>query len=188
MLSLASFRGARAGSDILLVVLVAGLVLWEILPELLEGQALWTLPFLALGLAGPYFVERLFLTHAASAHSISIVLALVGLSFHGLVDGTALRLFGAEAAQSLSALPLAIILHRLPVGLTIWLFLRRRSNWAAPALLFLLALATILGFALGSELVGSSDLHSMAWFEALVAGSLLHVVMHRRHESREHSH
>jgi uncharacterized membrane protein YraQ (UPF0718 family) len=79
-------------------------------------------------------------------------------------------------------LPLAVILHRFPVGLTIWWLLRPANPlWVPLAVLVGLAVSTAVGFFWGGEVTTNLSGQGVAWFQALVAGSLLHVVLHRPH-------
>jgi uncharacterized membrane protein YraQ (UPF0718 family) len=77
-------------------------------------------------------------------------------------------------------LPMAVILHRLPEGLMVWFLVRPLYGLPkALATLGMIAISTLAGFSL-SELVAASIEHQgRGLFQALVGGSLLHVVMHR---------
>ena len=81
-----------------------------------------------------------------------------------------------------------MVLHRVPVGLTIWLLLRPgRGALVAPGTLGLVAGATVIGFLAGDGLLAGVSHRALAGFQALVAGTLLHVVLHRPHDHEEHS-
>ena len=187
-------RGALLMLDGFVMIAVAGLVVVHIVPHnLVVGGPL--VPVMALiGFLGPGLIESRLHRAARSTHTATLILACVGLVLHALLDGVALG--GPEAllelehghghdgdvesASSASILALAVVLHRLPVAVTIW-WLLRPSNGVATAAGTLLALgvATLGGFALSDGLAAALDARWLALFQALVAGSLLHVVVHR---------
>ena len=70
-----------------------------------------------------------------------------------------------------------MILHRLPVGMAIWWSLR--PNLGAPVAVGIFALiitATAAAYFLGGPVVALAETRSLAFFQAFVAGSLVHVV------------
>ncbi len=161
--------------DGLIFVSVTGLVLLFILPESFEAGGWATLAFAAVGVFGPTFLEGLSRRLARKTHVVALVLGLTGLALHATIDGTAL-------SHGHSVLPAAVVLHRLPVGLAIWWLLRPTFGIRAAAwVLGLIAGATLLGFAAGPHLVAGLSGQGVAWFQALVAGTLLHVVFHQPH-------
>jgi hypothetical protein len=103
--------------------------------------------------------------------------ALAGLSLHALLDGAALSSPGPEGGVSLLAL--GVILHRLPDALAVWLIVRslQGPRWAA-GLLGLMGVATVAGYLLGERALDALPPAAVAVFEALVAGSLLHILLH----------
>jgi uncharacterized membrane protein YraQ (UPF0718 family)/zinc transporter ZupT len=174
-------RHSKAGLSLLdgfLVVAVAGLVLFRVVPEAVAGGGWWALLFCLLGLLGPTMLERFFHDAARQTHNTALVLALLGLTFHAIFDGAALNLSSVSEHGS-RMLPLAVILHRFPVGLTIWWLLRPSGVRPASGVLTLISVATCVGYFGGPSLLAGLDGQALAWFEALVAGSLLHVVLHR---------
>jgi zinc transporter ZupT len=72
-----------------------------------------------------------------------------------------------------------VVLHNLPVGIAVWFLL-------APAFGARLALAvfavmvggTVTGFVAGPEMLAVLEAPAVAGFQALLAGSILHVVLH----------
>jgi len=179
------YRVARVRSrglglvDGFIVVAITGLLLFGVLPESVDEGGWWSLLFGIAGLLGPTVLEKV--THGAvrQTHAATMGLVLLGLGAHALIDGAALNVSRAEGHEG-SVLPLAVILHRLPVSLTIWWLLRPAGIRTPLVALATLAGATVAGFAFGSRILFYFDGHAMGWFEALVAGSLLHVVLHRR--------
>jgi zinc transporter ZupT len=74
---------------------------------------------------------------------------------------------------------LAVILHRLPVGLALWYLVAPHFGVrAALAVLLLMCVATALGFNLGPAWTAALDGAPLAWFQAFVAGSILHVIVY----------
>ena len=157
---------------------IGGIVLLSVLPETMMHGGWATAVFAALGFAGPTAVERLFKRAAKHAHVTALALSLVGLSLHALLDGATL----ASGTVGGEQLPAAVVVHRFPVGLAIWWLLRPHfGRFVATLVLGLVAAATAGGYAVGPPLVASISSQAVAWFQALVAGSLLHVVFYRPH-------
>lgn len=173
--------------DGFIFVTISGLVLLSILPESFLVGGWTTLVFVALGLFGPTALERSSRRSAKQTHIIALVLGITGLGLHALVDGTALvphhhsMFIGGE-----TLLPFAVILHRFPVGLTLWWLLRPSfGRTVATATLGLVGLATVAGYWLGPLMTFGLSSTGIAWFQAFVAGTLLHVVFHQPHFGEE---
>ena len=160
--------------DGFIFVTITGLVLVYILPDSFAYGGWLTLIFALIGLFGPTLLEGFFRRSARRTHIITLILGLLGVGLHAFLDGTALahhHLFLEGSSEHL--LPLAVILHRLPVGLTVWWLLRPSfGRRMAGSVLGLIALATVTGFALGPVLTAGITSEGIAWFQALVAGSL----------------
>lgn len=187
---LKDIRSATVAIDAFVIVAIGGLIIIHILPEALTQGGWWVLLTLFLGLFGPLLAERgLHQGANSSAGRIVIFLALAGLAAHAVIDGLAL---GHEhthghghshgpldhSDESTGLLSLAVILHRLPVGIGIWWLIPRTLGVGVAMLtLGLIAVATVVGFFVGDglDIQGGSGL---AIFEGLLAGSLLHVVFH----------
>jgi uncharacterized membrane protein YraQ (UPF0718 family) len=188
-------EGALAALDGFMFVSMGGLILL-ILPETVDHGGWRSLVFVLMGLLGPSLLERNFHRLGQGAHWVALLLGLIGLCLHAVVDGMALgetpgaHEHGHGHGHGDSFLPLAVMLHRIPVGLTIWWLLRRTlGKGIAISILALMAISTVVGFFLGVHLLDSFTGQGMAWFKALVAGSLLHVVFHRPHKDVEtHAH
>ncbi|GGA63403.1 hypothetical protein GCM10011369_00910 [Neiella marina] len=172
--------------DAFIFVVIGGVVLFHMLPDIFQVGGIWSLAFLAFGLAVPTLLEHTFHAIARHAHAGALLFAALGLGFHGMTDGAALA--EASSSEHQSLLAAGVILHRLPVGLTIWWLLR--PHFGATLALIVLAgisIATVAGHQLAEPLL--HDLHGpgLAWFEALVVGTILHVVFHRPyHEDHNH--
>jgi zinc transporter ZupT len=99
---------------------------------------------------------------------------IAGLSVHAVLDGAAL----AMPKRGL-ALALAVLVHRLPIGLVVGnLFDRRQAIWMPLVAALAISGATVLGYVAGAAALEPVGHKGLALFEALVAGTLLHVVTH----------
>lgn len=164
--------------DGFIFVSITGLVCLFIIPEsaLLAGWS--ALLFAILGFLGPTLIEHGFHRAARQTHFAALLLGIAGLFFHALIDGTALVEPAGIASSSL-LLPMAVILHRFPVGLTLWWLLRPAFGWlVAVSVILLVILATLVGFFWGASWTALLPGPALGGFQALVAGSLLHVVFH----------
>lgn len=180
-------RTVLAAIDGFVLLTVGGLVLLHVLPHAIErGGALAVLLALA-GFAGPFTLERLGEKISRAGHNLMVMIVTFGFIPHALVDGIALSVdpgSGPEVESSL--LGIAVVFHRLPVGIAIWWFVRpnhgaRRASLA----LILITIATLIGFALGGPYLESSHSTAFVLFEAFVGGTLLHVFLHRPHGMRD---
>ncbi|MGJ8671107.1 MAG: permease [Oceanococcus sp.] len=157
-------------------VAIGGLVMLEILPEVVEHAGWWVLPIVALGLWGPSWLEKVFRRAAHRTHMITVLLSAVGLVVHTVFDGAALTQGGS------APLGLAIVIHRIPVSLAVWWLLRPSWGPVMP-LIMLAAMAggTVAGYLLGGGLQVHEAEAGFAALQAFVAGSILHVVFNRPH-------
>ena len=165
--------------DGFLLVAMGGLVLLYLLPDS-AALAGWVpaAAAVAAGLWLPALAGRRLPSLRRPVHVAALLLGLAALAVHAWADGLALS---GQAGGHPSATPLAVVLHRVPVGLAVW-FLLRPPYGLAPALAALggLAAATAGGF-LGIGAGETAVTGSRAWglFQALTAGALLHLVLHR---------
>ncbi|HMU39365.1 MAG TPA: permease [Pseudomonadota bacterium] len=177
---------ALAALDGFVLLLVLGIVLGMLLPQAHEAIG-W--PALPLAVAGYLFVrqiERLHDRKGAYTHRVVTLLGLFGFATHEFLDGVALAMGqGEHGAEPL--LPLAIVLHRIPIGLSIFWLLRKSGAWAGLAALGFVAISTALGFAFSAQLFAHADSSAVGVFQSVVAGALLHVVIHEE-EGRHGKH
>jgi hypothetical protein len=172
--------------DGFVLVSITGLVLLDVLPEAFGEGGLWSLGFLALGLLGPTALEHGLARVRRGAHLLALGLAIVGLVLHSLGDGAALV---GEAAHTHGALGLAIAIHSVPVGLVVWWLLYPVFGAWLPALaLAAMCAGTVTGYLLGVSVAGLLGTAGWAWFQALVAGSILHVIFGRPHLDEDAAH
>lgn len=163
---------------------IAGLVLLEVLPGTYGEGGAWSLMFIALGAVGPSLVEHGLQRARREAHLATLALAMLGLLLHSIADGAALTPDPGDGAHghAREALALAIVIHSVPVGLVVWWVMAPVFGRVLPAVtLALMALGTLAGFVFGLELNAVLGAQGFAWFQALVAGSILHVVFGRPH-------
>lgn len=180
-------RHLSAMLDGFVFVSIGGIVLLELLPVTMAPNGGWVLLALLAGLFGPSLAERLLQRAARQTHLLTLLLGSAGLVLHALVDGTALQ----QRDDASGALALAIILHRLPVGLAVWWLLRPSFGIrVAIGMIVAMGVATVIGSLLGGD-AGALDHHAaehaahgldaFALLQAFVAGSILHVVFNKPH-------
>lgn len=177
----------------IVLVVVSGIIATHVLPEAYEAIGFYALLIALIGFAGPTLIERTFHKAADTTHKLTIFLGIAGLLIHAFMDGAALQ---SDQADATGELTLAIIIHRLPVGLTIWWLLKPLVGERYALLtLFLMGVMTIAGFiALEQSLPEHHNNHFFALFKAFIAGSLLHVIIHKPHSdgcmhtSKAHNH
>ncbi len=179
--------------DGFILVSIGGIAVTHLLPEAVVEIGGMALLMVVLGALLPYFAERAFHNYERATHSGVLVLAFSGILVHTLLDGIAVSQASREHGSG-QVLAYAVILHRLPVGLLIWWALKPLSNIKViVGVLALMSLATIAGFSVGvAELPGAHSSY-ITYFQALVTGSLLHVLFHRHihgvaTEENEHKH
>ena len=166
--------------DGFIFVAIGGLIISGIIPEIMHHGGWWSLLFLLAGLALPTFSEKVF-HNIKSTHKTALILGLSGLFIHAITDGTALAL-GANDSHAHDFLSLSVLLHRIPIGLTIWWFVKPQfGSRAAFATLVLIAAGTILGYSKFPIILSSINHSGLAYFQAFVAGSLIHIIFHRPH-------
>jgi uncharacterized membrane protein YraQ (UPF0718 family) len=177
-------RWVLEGLDGLVLVSVGLLVGMHILPEAISIAG-WSAALAALfGLAAPIALERLSGRSHENTHRMVIWIAMTGLAIHAAVDGMVLA--GAHGhGHGEDHLAQAVILHRLPVGVALWWLVRPRAGLAAAgALLLTNGMATMVGFFLAVPLSAPLGSAGAAIFQAFVAGSLVHVLVHRLSDVR----
>ncbi len=163
--------------DGFIVVVISGIVIIEVLPELLGHIPVLGILLLIVGFAGPTILEGLFHKAAHQVHKTALLIGVGGIVIHTIVDGVILCDLPAAGGNLLGW---GVILHRLPVGITIWWLIEPRyGRKAALAILGLMILGTVGGFMMGLENTALTSGEGGLWLKALVAGAILHVVIHR---------
>lgn len=172
-------RSSLAALDGFVMIAVAGLALVHIIPHAVATAGPWAILVAGVGFIGPGLVEHRLERAARQTHTAALVVALGGLIVHEFFDGVGLA--GAfYREEGVSLLAVAVILHRLPIAITIWWLLApTRGPRAAGLVLLALAVATVLGYFSVDQVAGLIEARWLGLVEALIAGSLLHVVVHR---------
>ncbi|MCO7226033.1 hypothetical protein [Pleionea sp. CnH1-48] len=185
-------RGKQAFEHTLasfLIVVLGGIVLFEIIPLSYSNAGWITIPLILLGLSGPSLIEKLFRKAADSTHQVTLLIGICGLLVHAMIDGAMLNEY--EHIESSSKwLALAILIHRVPVALMILMLLRpifgNKGVWMGLASL---GIFTLFGSVLGLQLEDTLTSEAFALMQSFVAGTLLHVLIHQPHKhSHEHGH
>ena len=202
----------RSVLDGLLFVTIAGIVVVHIVPDVYSIAGVTALAFLAAGVAVAFLVERRPAVGDANRYGWIIFLGAIGLALHAAMDGIALlpgdhlheleadlqeghdhdhdHESGLEGLLS-NHLALGVILHRIPVGMAIWWVVRPQlGTIMAVGALAIIAFATSAAFLLGEPVIELMEARSVAFFQAFVAGTLLHVIVLSSvgTQSREESH
>lgn len=163
---------------------VPALVAWQIVPHAWEDRSVVPLLALALGILVPTLFEKASRALAHQADDMAIVVGLSGLVLHALLEGAA---FAPDPSAVETPFALAVVLHRIPVGLVVWWLLRPRHGLGLAATgVAAVILATLGGFALGAELPAGDHPVGIALYQAFVSGSLLHVVFHQGRHDHQH--
>ncbi|MFT4570833.1 MAG: uncharacterized membrane protein YraQ (UPF0718 family) [Hyphomicrobiaceae bacterium] len=174
-----------AAIDGFLLASIGGLVLIDLLPHSLHVAGFSALVVAAIGLAVPMLAD--WQSHkqghhhpddANHAHGALVRVAFLGLAAHAFVDGSALAVPEVQVHGSGLELAIAVLFHRIPIGLLIAAL--ATSRWGARGALWVaagLAAATVAGFAVAREALPYWDLRAIALFQAFVSGTLLHVII-----------
>jgi uncharacterized protein len=183
-----SLRPALDAIDRVVFVAVVALVMWKLIPHAYEEAGWPVFPVAAGAWLTLFLVERALRERAERADEAAALLAFAGFAIHETLDGVAL----ATSATSGGTLLLsALVLHRLPVGLTVWLMLRPlHGNRGALIGIALLAVGTVAGYLAGAQLDKMLAGQWAGILQAVVCGALLHLALHRHdhHSAHEHGH
>ena len=176
-------RGTAVWLDAFVIVTVGGMLLLHILPESLHRGGLWALAAFFVGLLGPVLAEHGLTPSGKSTRAIALAIALLALLFHSMLDGIGLRsdelLADSEPTAGGEILIWAVLLHRVLEGLGIWWVVPRTLGTPVAIIATLvLAAGTVLGFSLGGVVFEHTPAHTIALFEALLCGSLAHILVH----------
>jgi hypothetical protein len=171
---------ALAGLDGFVLASLGGLVLVHVLPQSVAEIGAWAAPLAGLGFGALVALER----RSEGAGDRWLPLIALGLGAHAILDGAALAAgsHGAdhaargEAGHGGEAMVLAVLLHRVPVGLFLGLVWghRRAHAWGAVAVL---AVGTVVGFLAGERALPSIGQAGLAAFQAFFAGNVAHVLI-----------
>ena len=158
--------------DALIIAAIAWIIAVHILPEAVQAAGWPSLAVLALGMAFPYALRRIFHLASSAMHTTVLLIAALALVMHAVIDGIALLPASGEG------LSLAVILHRLPVGMAIWWTFRPSIGTnAAVASFVLIILATATTVYFGGPVIELAESRVLALFQLFVAGSLADLVI-----------
>ena len=157
---------------------IPGLVFLAFVPAAVAEREWGILVALLGGFLIPVLAERTSRRATRPTHRLALLAGLSGFVIHAALDGAALATLPSGTPPSF---PLAVVLHRLPVGVAIWwLVAREIDRRAGVAALAALVLATVGGFVFGGAVAGMvSDSGALMLYQAAVGGSLVHVVVHQ---------
>ncbi|XXX74962.1 permease [Sorangium sp. So ce134] len=164
--------------DGLTLGLVPTLVLARHLPHAIEELGAQAVLWTALGYAALSLAER---RRRDTGEALGREIAFSALAVHGLLDGAGLALAAAAADGGADGLLIAsaVLVHRLPEGLSLAARFLPAWGWRQLALrLGLLGLLTMLGALLGQRLMERLPHESLEVFIAFGLGVLLRLVVH----------
>ncbi|HYO59518.1 permease [Archangium sp.] len=158
-------RTATAALEGLVFVALGGMVLVHILPHSLSMAGMGAVGAGAVGLGLALWLGRRLPAVAGP------LLAVAGLAAHAALEGRALSLHGTGGG---ALALLAVVLHRLPLGLGLWWLVRPVVGTpGATGLLGAVALFGAAGLGWGDSVQGPGALRAAALFQAFTAGAFL---------------
>ena len=191
VIALALARSASLAQllDSFVLVAVAGIVAVHIVPQSASIAGPAALAAVVVGVFLPILLHRIdaALLHgpatstnqpprnqvaSAARHGALLAVFALGIFVHGMFDGTALG--GAVATP---ALAVAVLLHRLPVGIALWTVVRPKLGLARLGVIVgAYAGGTVTGALVGGAVLTGASAPLLALVQAFVAGSILHIV------------
>ena len=177
---------STVGIDSFCLVTVSGFTLLHLLPESAATAGWIVLPLALVGFLLPAVAERTLHHGTANVRGAVIVLALLGVAAHATLDGLLLagdshvpELGDGHAGHTQELTAWAILLHRIPEGVGIWWIVPRTLGWRVALFTTLVSMAaTAFGYLLGGDALTDGSQRGLALLQALLIGSLLHVVLH----------
>jgi uncharacterized membrane protein YraQ (UPF0718 family) len=169
--------------DGFVLVTIGGLVLLDVLPHAIEQRDVWAALCMIAGFSLPTMAERLFRFGVQQTHAAVLLLAMIGVAIHSALDGSALAQSSADPTRLIGY---GVVLHQIPVSLMVWYVLSDRPRAVTWLVLTLMAVTTIAGYFAEPTLFAALPDRAGVWFEAIVGGSLLHVIAHPAHAHDDH--
>lgn len=173
-------------------VSLIGLILFSIIPESFAGGNGWAVLFFFGGMWLPVLLEDVFKVKETSTHLASFIYVGFGLFLHATIDGAMLvETPDFSEHHPGEMLSLAVIFHRIPVGFGLWWLVRPHfGNRLVLWLLASMTAGTLLGFYGWHEIETLIPHELNQAFQAIVAGSLLHIIFHNtfQHSHVDHCH
>jgi uncharacterized membrane protein YraQ (UPF0718 family) len=163
--------------DGFVMLAVPGLVFLHTVPDAVDARDVVLGLALVAGLLAPGTLERVTRDVAHRTDQLALILGISGLALHAVLDGAAVA--GLTGSGDLG-LGLAIVLHRIPVGLAVW-WLARDVYGDGPAVAAVTAVVilTVVGFAGGNTLTDLVGGRGVELYTAFVSGTLVHVAFHQ---------
>ena len=155
--------------DIVVILSLAVLAIGLLVSEIIDHAGLVVLVPFFIGLFIPLLIEHFFNKHKPEAEAVLFLLVIIGIALHALIDGVTLAL-GNNHTVSYS-----VVIHRIPIGLIIWRMFLEKKRFALFAFLSI-AVATILGYYLGVQVIQRVSHEHVVFLEAFYLGFLLHIV------------
>ena len=179
-----SHAWSTVGLDSFCLLTISGFALLHLLPESAEQAGWLVMPLALVGFLLPTLAERTVHHGHAGMKRTVLALALLGMAAHACLDGFFLAEGShhhpdAQHPHSHEVTAWAIILHRIPEGVGIWWIVPRTLGlWPAVLVTIVSVSGTLFGFFLGDEVLTDTSQRGLALLQSLLAGSLLHVVLH----------
>ena len=176
---------ARRLFDRFMFIAVPALVLFHIYAHAWPDELIVATMLVLGGLATPLLLERVSKYFADNTDSAALAVGISGLAIHVIIESAVLQ--GGS-----TNLILALVLHRMGVGLMVYWLVRPMYGFYIACLAVLAILvATVLGYTLLGELMSHNETAEL--YQYFVSGSLLHVIFHRsishhRHDGHDHGH
>jgi uncharacterized membrane protein YraQ (UPF0718 family) len=179
-----SHAWSTVGLDSFCLITISGFALLHLLPESAEQAGWLVMPLALVGFLLPTLAERTVHHGHAGMKRTVLALALLGMAAHACLDGFFLAEGSHHHADILhpdshEVTAWAVILHRIPEGVGIWWIVPRTLGlWPAVLVTIVSVSGTLFGFFLGVEVLTDTSQRGLALLQSLLAGSLLHVVLH----------
>src|SRR5262245_37458028 len=137
-------RGLIALLDGFVLASIVGLVIGHLLPQSLELAGGWAALAAVVGVSLPPLVEHTLERARGPWDGLMLLVGMAGLAVHAMLDGAGIA---SEAGEGGGMLTLGVLLHRVPMGLSVWWVVRPRAGrGAALVVLLVLAVGTSAGF------------------------------------------
>ncbi len=169
--------------DTLIVAVLLVLLVFLLIPESWAELGLVSLVLMLTGYLVPGLLEKLLAHAADTLHRVSLFIALLGLALHAVLDGAGVATSTLHRPHNLA---LAIVVHRLSVGLILWMLVQPLfGKRAALAVLGVVSLATVGGYLLSEHIAEYRGETVMPIIQALIIGTIAHSLIHRDHSHRQ---
>lgn len=163
-------------------VVIIGLIVFDLAPELIEQDNAWLFVFVILGFVLLFLIDKLIPHHHHKHHAhdeatkehkdrlehVSTI-TILALSMHNLIEGMALYSISLESIRSGILMLIGVGLHNLPFGFQI-------AGTKNKLLVFLLVISAFLG-GLVVFFFGNIDVFLQGVVLAISMGMLLHILL-----------